>query len=381
MRKDSVGKKVFIESSILWIKLVRDRRWSRRQKHELLSVFGSPKLVYQASLEEQKKAVSGRLKYELDIFDADDLDRMVEQDLCWLKKEDANFITYHDAHYPRLLKQIDDPPLALFTLGDISYLNHPQIAIVGSRRPTPVGSKVARQFAQELSNLGIVITSGMALGVDGLGHDGALEQGNPTIAVMGCGLDVIYPARHKRMFDQIRNNGLLVSEYPLGVKPSKYTFPERNRIVSGLSIGVVIIEAAIRSGTLITARLAMEQNREVMVLPGAAVSAQYQGSHVLIRDGAALVTNVEEILFVVKEQLANLNFNSIVGEQSSSKSERMFKSEGHPLLSFIGAESVSMETLIMNSQLTAAEVSSMLLVLELEGKVAMGDDGGYVNIG
>ena len=128
------------------------------------------------------------------------------------------------------------------------------------------------------------------------------------------------------MFDQIRNNGLLVSEYPLGVKPSKYTFPERNRIVSGLSIGVVIIEAAIRSGTLITARLAMEQNREVMVLPGAAVSAQYQGSHALIRDGAALVTNVEEILFVVKEQLANLNFNSIVGEQPSSKSERMFKS-------------------------------------------------------
>ena len=171
---------------------------------------------------------------------------------------------------------------------------------------------------------------------------------------MGCGLDVIYPARHKRMFDRIKNNGLLVSEYPLGVKPSKYTFPERNRIVSGLSIGVVIIEAAIRSGTLITARLAMEQNREVMVLPGAAVSAQYQGSHGLIQDGAALVTSVEEILFVVKDQLASLNFNGVVEERPSSNNERVIKTENHPLLSFIGAQSVSMEMLIMNSQLTAA---------------------------
>jgi len=295
-----------------WLTLIRDCRWSRRQKHELIRRFGTPQAIYQASIETLYSGVSGRVKPGFTKFNVQALMPKVTQDLSWIEAHGASLITYGDSNYPVLLRQIDDPPLALFALGDTSLLCEPQIAIVGSRRPTPIGAKVARQVSQELSTLGIVITSGMALGVDGLAHQGALDQGNPTIAVMGCGLDTVYPSRHKKMFEQIQSIGLLVSEYPLGVKPNKYTFPERNRIVSGLSIGTVIVEAAKKSGTLITARLAMEQNREVMVLPGSSLSHQYQGSHQLIKNGAALITSTDEILFILKGQLKRINLKKEV---------------------------------------------------------------------
>ena len=246
-----------------------------------------------------------------------------------------------------------------------------------------MGSKIANQLAVELSDLGVVITSGMALGIDGLAHQGALDSGNATVAVMGCGLDIVYPARNKMLFEKIQNQGVLVSEYPAGTKPSRYSFPERNRIVSGLSMGAIIVEAAEKSGTLITARLAMEQNRDVMVLPGSALSHQYRGSHQLIKNGAALIASTEDVLFVLRDQLerASLRVGGCddVGAVKSNKSID-FSCEEQRLMSLMGAESVSVETLIIESGLTPANVSSMLLVLELEGKVAMSDDGGYISI-
>lgn len=370
---------------IAWLTLIRDCRWSRRQKHELIRRFGTPQAIYQASIETLYSGVSGRVKPGFTKFNVQALMPKVTQDLSWIEAHGASLITYGDSNYPVLLRQIDDPPLALFALGDTSLLCEPQIAIVGSRRPTPIGAKVARQVSQELSTLGIVITSGMALGVDGLAHQGALDQGNPTIAVMGCGLDTVYPSRHKKMFEQIQSIGLLVSEYPLGVKPNKYTFPERNRIVSGLSIGTVIVEAAKKSGTLITARLAMEQNREVMVLPGSSLSHQYQGSHQLIKNGAALITSTDEILFILKGQLKRINLKKEVLDTRADDSCKLTNftasADESSLMALIGAESISVETLILSSGLTPAEVSSMLLILELEGRVAMSDDGGYINIG
>ena len=380
-----------------WLRLIRDRRWSRRQKHQLLKAFQTPNNIYQASCDDYAGVITG--KKQKGVFDAVQFDENVlQQDYSWLEREGAACITYNSPLYPEQLRQIADPPLALFVLGNVSLLHEPQIAIVGSRRPTPIGSKLARQLAKDLSELGIVITSGLALGVDGLSHMGALDKSNPTIAVMGCGLDTVYPARHRELFDRVRQHGLLVSEYPVGVKPSKYTFPERNRIVSGLSIGVLIIEAAIRSGTMITARLAVEQNRELMVLPGSALSSQYEGSHSLLRDGAALVANSKDILFAIKNQLSLYdlkNDNENVKEReeiegrvlSSDESLDVTRDkvgqgiESDSLLGFIGAEPVSVEELIMSSGLTPAKVSSMLLMLELEGRVAISDDGGYSNIG
>jgi len=376
---------ISVEGSELlaWLMLMRDCRWNRRQKRELISAFESVEAIYQAPANSLHNVVSGRKKTKVAAFNIGLLMSQASKDLNWVDSNNASLVPYTYSSYSKLLAQVDDPPLALFAMGDISLLNEPLVGIVGSRRPTPIGAKVTRQISQELSELGIVIVSGMALGVDGLAHQGALDRDSATVAVMGCGLDVVYPSSHKRLFEEIQFSGLLISEYPPGMRPSKYTFPERNRIVSGLSMGVVIIEAAEKSGTLITSRLAMEQNREVMVLPGSALSSQYRGSHQLIKNGAALVTASDDVLFILKNQLEKLNLNKEIGSIScvnNDLGERNVCADERALMTLIGAEPVSVESLILSSGLTAAEVSSMLLMLELKDQVAISDDGGYVNI-
>jgi len=414
MEKDSIKKsegytlssnekKIFDRAiTRVWLHFVRDRRWSRKQKHQLLSTFGTPDRIFSSSHIERAEVIKGRSRdSSLNKFSVDE--RLIESDLSWLEHAGVHLIVFGSEEYPDRLSQIPDPPLALFAWGNISLLSEPQVAIVGSRRPTPVGSKVSRQLAQELSVLGLVITSGMALGVDGLSHQGALDASGSTIAVMGCGLDTIYPFKNKYLFENIKENGLLVSEYPVGFKPSKYTFPERNRIVSGLSLGVIVVEAAEKSGTMITARLSVEQDRELMVVPGSAVSAQYKGSHRLIREGAALVGSSKDVLFVLGQQLSDLlkthrdcslvkdqvepggvlrnQFQSVnnceINEAFESKNN---ESKEASLLDFIGSEPISMEMLIINSGLTPAEVSSIVLMLELEDKITMTDDGNYINM-
>ena len=368
-----------------WLMFIRDRRWSRRQKRELLMYFDSVKTVYDHSGEQLKKVVSGRVRGGFEHFDQKALSSVVDKEFDWMMRHHVSLITYGSSCYPSLLNEIDDPPLALFAMGNISLLSEPQVAIVGSRRPTPIGAKIARQISNQLTGLGIIITSGMALGVDGLAHEGALDGASATIAVMGCGLDQIYPARHRNLFGRIHSSGLILSEYSIGVKPSKFTFPERNRIVSGLSLGVVIIEAAQKSGTLITARLAMEQNREVMVLPGSALSQQYEGSHELIKNGAALITSRDDILFVLKDTLGNIgvsedNLYDSTQEKDSKSIEPVQSEEEIKLMQLIGAEPVSVEELIVSSGLPPAQVSSIILTLELDEKVAMMEDGGYISI-
>jgi DNA processing protein len=303
----------------------------------------------------------------------------IEEDLQWLSSPHNYLIVINDPLYPPALLQLPDPPLALFAAGDVSLLNQPQIAIVGSRRPTPVGAKIVRQISSDLASLGITITSGMALGIDGLAHQAALDVGGNTVAVMGCGLDIIYPARNSCLHQSIVTGGLIVSEFPLGVTPSKYTFPMRNRIVSGLSLGVVIVEAARSSGTLITAGFASEQNREVMVVPGSSVSRQYDGSHELIKSGAALVTSSEDVLHCLAKPLRDsLDADSCEALILSKRQDS--KPLNHPLLEYIGVESTSMDAIILGSGLTTAKVSSILIELELTGVIAVAQDGGYVNL-
>jgi DNA processing protein len=357
-----------------WCRLIRDRRWSQAQKRQLIDGFGCPFLALNAPLEQVRTVISGRQQNKSSLID----ESMLEADQYWLSCDHHHLVSLSDPEYPALLRELCDPPLALFAIGNIGLLGQPQVAMVGSRKPTPVGEKVARTISGELANLGIVVTSGMALGIDGAAHRGALNVGGPSIAVLGNGLDTIYPARHKALFDKLSTDGLIVSEYPLGVRPDRYTFPQRNRIVSGLSYGVVIVEAAERSGTLITARLAIEQNRDVMVVPGSALSAQYKGSHYLLQQGAALVSSSSDVLNCLSAPLSRIIEAKTTGPFSEPADQPSVLQQR--LLEHISTESTSVDDIILSSQLTSAEVSSMLLELELIGAVAISNDGGYVNL-
>lgn len=223
--------------------------------------------------------------------------KKVEQSLYWAQQPDNHIITIKDPSYPVLLKEIPNPPILLFVSGDLQLLQAPQIAIVGSRNPTTSGLTTATIFAQELAQAGLVITSGFAVGIDAAGHKGAIAAAQKTIAVMGTGLQQLYPAQHKNLAQEILDaGGVLLAEFPLASKGKAWHFPLRNRIISGLSIGTLVIEAAIRSGSLITARLASEQGREVFAVPGSIYNPVAHGCHYLLSQGAKLVTQSVDVL-------------------------------------------------------------------------------------
>ncbi len=219
-----------------------------------------------------------------------------EDQLAWLGRSGATVLTCQDPEFPARLLQIHDPPLLLFCRGRLELLSLPAVAVVGSRAATGYGERVARELGRELANHGIVVLSGMALGIDGAAHRGALDSSGLTTGVLGCGIDVIYPRQHETLFAEVGRRGLLVSEYGPGIGPARFRFPARNRIVSGLSLGVVVVEAGSRSGALITARMALEQGREVFAVPGRVDSFRSRGTHELLRQGATLVSSVDDIL-------------------------------------------------------------------------------------
>lgn len=357
-----------------WCILVRDRRWSLRQKHRLLEHFKTPDDIRSAPVQEVLACLKSKPLSRSDQFS----NESIKADLSWLDQDEHHLIHIDDVRYPQALKQLPDAPIALFAKGDVSLLNNPQVAIVGSRRPTPVGVKVADEIAGQLAGAGICVTSGMALGIDGIAHVGALNAGGASTAVLGSGLDLVTPIRHQKLFERLSRCGLIISEYPLGYPASRYTFPERNRIVSGLSLGVIIVEAAQRSGTLITARLATEQNRELMVVPGSAMSAQYAGSHALIQQGAALVCNAQDVLHCLADQLGH--WCQVAEAQQVATPKESLSHEEQSLLGVIGGESTRVDDIIFASGLTAAKVSSMLITLEVKGVVAACGDGGYINL-
>lgn len=301
----------------------------------------------------------------------------ISTDLEWLKADESRHIlTLHDRRYPELLRQISDPPPLLFVIGDPDLLQQPQLAIVGSRNPSIDGRENALTFARELVGQGLVITSGLALGIDAAAHQGALAGSGPTIAVTGTGLDRVYPARHRALAREIIVGGVLVSEFPIGTPALAENFPRRNRIISGLSLGTLVVEAAPQSGSLITARLAAEQGREVFAIPGSIHNPLARGCHQLIRQGAKLVESVTDIL----EEIHISRVSPASHQADISQPTPNLDDNSLILWSNLGNTPASVDTLVARTQLTTEEVSSILLLMELEGWVTSAPGGMYLRV-
>jgi DNA protecting protein DprA len=282
---------------------------------------------------------------------------------------------WNDEDYPTLLKEMPDPPPVLFIRGDRNLLDSLQVAMVGTRNPSPMAMKTARAFAKSFADFGLTVTSGLALGVDQAAHKGALDSTGKTIAVAATGLDRVYPASHKALAEEIIKTGALVSEFPIGTQPKPGYFPRRNRIISGLSLGVLVVEAAIKSGTLVTAKHAVEQGREVFAIPGSIHNPLAKGCHHLIRQGAKLVETADDVL----EELGHLSRAAVSEESEQNKaitdSDLSIEGDYAALLDKMGFDPTSVDELIAETHFTAEEISSMLLVMELEGLVSSAPGG------
>ena len=283
----------------------------------------------------------------------------------WLEAKDHFRIS--DKDLPPLLGQLGDAPDALYVAGNPDVLHLPAIAVVGSRNPTRGGLETAFQFSRHLAQAGFCIVSGLAQGIDSAAHRGALEAGAPTVAVLGHGLDQVYPASNRALAEDIFSSGAVISEYPLGTPPLRAHFPQRNRLISGLCLGTLVVEAAKRSGSLITARLAGDQGREVFAIPGSIHNPMSRGCHQLIRQGARLVESLEDLL----NELAPLVGHVMQNHSDDTRSATTQTHDGDylKLLDALGFDPQNPDELAKKSGLTIGEVSSMLLILELEGDV------------
>jgi len=293
--------------------------------------------------------------------------KKIEEDYKWLEHESHHILTWDSEQYPSLLREIYDPPFLLYAKGQLSCLNHPSISIVGTRNPSISGSENAYFFSKILAGRNINIVSGLALGIDAQAHKGCLAAKGSTIAVLATGMDCIYPKRHSTLARQIIEKGLILSEFPLKIPPIARHFPRRNRIISGLTSSTLVIEAACKSGSLITARYAMEQNRDVLAIPGSIHNPQSQGCHYLIQQGARLVTTVNDVLDEMNLEGTNIE-KKINDSTLASGYEKLVKC--------IGFETTSVDQIIMRSGMDVSEVSCALTDLEVQG-IIKAVPGGY----
>jgi DNA processing protein len=298
-------------------------------------------------------------------------------DLRWVKASGAALISCLDPTYPSLLTHTAGAPPVLYVLGSVAALGSPQLAMVGSRNPTAAGRRNARDFAASLARTGLTITSGLAVGVDAASHEGALDVGGTTIAVLGTGLDAVYPVGNTALAARIRARGALVSEFPPRTAPAARNFPRRNRIISGLSCGTLVVEATCRSGSLITARFAAEQGREVFAIPGSIHSPQSRGCHKLIREGAKLVEDLADVLSELQIPLSEQRVRSSIRPRPGMMP---LDKEYEMLLDALGFEPATLDELIGRTGLSSESVASMLLILELDGCVAALPGGRYDRI-
>ncbi|MDF1654090.1 MAG: DNA-processing protein DprA [Coxiellaceae bacterium] len=298
----------------------------------------------------------------------------------WLLQAGHHLLSCDDVNYPPLLKEIYRPPLTLYICGQLSLLQSPQVAIVGSRNPSHAGRANAYRFSHQLANLGYTITSGLAMGIDAEAHKAAIDQQAPTIAVLGCGIDQVYPRRNQRLYQQIPTIGALVSEYPLGTAPQAKLFPQRNRLISGLSFGVLVVEAAERSGSLITARLALEQGREVFAVPGALANPMTRGCHKLIKQGAKLVECTEDIVVELPAiELCKRRVSTTDCKKSIQNNNSGLDAHCRLLLECLQSEAVSKEQLLYYSKLSPKQITQSLVKLELQGKIKH-ENGRYYRV-
>lgn len=300
----------------------------------------------------------------------------VERDLTWAEGADHHILLRADPRYPVLLNEIASAPPLLFVRGSVSVLSQPQMAFVGSRHPTIYGKKAAFDFASALAAAGLVITSGLALGIDAASHEGALAQQGQSIAVLGNGLDTVYPKRHYALASRLATQGAVISEFPIGSPPLRENFPRRNRLISGLSHGVFVVESTLKSGSLITASYALEQGREIFTLPGSMHSPLSKGCHYLIRQGAKCVDAVEHIL---EELTVPLRAQSVAPPFQPQTTKEKSSSEFDQLLVYVNEVCTSIDEIVDQTGLTASKVSPMLLALELAGKIGS-VPGGYIRL-
>ncbi len=312
------------------------------------------------------------------------LDRdAVGRDRRWLATAGARVLHLGHPDYPPLLAAVDDPPAVLFVRGEVAALAMPQVAVVGSRNPTPPGREHAADFARCLTELSLSVTSGLAVGIDAAAHAGALAAGGVTVAVTGNGLDRVYPAVNANLAEAVCARGALVSEFPPGAPPRAEHFPRRNRVISGLSLGVLVVEATLKSGSLITARLAGDQGREVFALPGSIDNPLSRGCHRLIRDGAKLTESVADIVSEIAPMLLCTHESDYVPrtrDERENDCPGVNSTLNRTLLRALGHDPASVDTLIDRTGLTAEEVSSILLALEMQGYVSSLPGGLYSRV-
>jgi DNA processing protein len=329
---------------------------------ELLGAFGQPQEVLEAPASSLAQvagtAVAQRLK-ESDAARGAEVDAA----LAWVDQPNNAILTLADALYPQALLQAPHPPALLYAKGDLQLLARPAVAIVGSRNATAQGLANAEQFARSLSNAGITIISGLALGIDGAAHRGALDGAGSTIAITGTGQDIVYPSKHRDLAHEIARRGLILSEFALGTKPLSGHFPRRNRLIAGLARGVLVVEAATQSGSLITARLAGDLGREVLAIPGSIHSPQSRGCHLLIKQGAKLVESAQDVI-------EELRMDAAASLTQTPRTASALEQELAALLDALGYEPTDLDLLAMRTGLPTQDLLAKLTALELEGGVA-----------
>ena len=359
-----------------WLRLTLTPGVGNDTARKLLAAFGSAEAVFEQSQMALRQLGSDKLVSAI-IIEPLKLPELLQVTVDWLAGGDDRIVApIGSHHYPATLLDIEDPPLVLYMQG--SQLNRVQtapnlivnnLAIVGSRNPTPQGEANARQFAKAFAEQGLCIVSGLALGVDGAAHDGALLGGGQTIAVVGTGLDRVYPKKHLALAHRIVANGLIISEFPIGTPPLNANFPKRNRIISGLSVGTLVVEAALKSGSLITARLASEQGKDVFAIPGSIHSPLSRGCHYLIKQGAKLVETAQDVMEELKIPLSRVTPPPNEDEETPAGFTSFMSGGDTSFLSALGYDIVGLDALQARTGLPTPELQAKLLELELDGFV------------
>lgn len=350
-----------------WLRLLVTPGVGRALSRRMLAAYGSASAMFRGSTATRRELAGAAAAFALAKAPQQWPD-LVRASLDWLAADRARrIVTLGDPDYPDDLLNTSDPPLLLYLQGRVELLKGPGVAIVGSRSPTAQGRDNAHAFAAELGRSGLVVVSGLARGIDGAAHEGALSVAAGTVAVVGTGLDSVYPLSHRKLADRIATQGLMVSEFPLGTPPLQQNFPMRNRVIAGISRATLVVEAAIRSGSLSTARMAAEAGREVMAVPGSIHSPQSRGCHALIRQGAKLVETAADVL----EELHRPDFAAGSGAEGDSPSS------DDPVLVAMGHDPVTLDAMLDRTGMAIADLQVRLMTLELEGQAARLPGGLY----
>jgi DNA processing protein len=363
---------------LAWVSLGRAPELTLPALSAALELLGSPSAVVGASPAEQRRAA---MSPAAAAFLSSPASRPGAAERRWLAEPHHELVPFTDPRYPALLRTLPDGPLVLYVSGRVDALANPQLAVVGSRNPSPQGREIAADFAERLSERGLAITSGLAEGIDACAHRGALRAEGITLGVLGTGIDRVYPRAHEQLCRDIQRQGAIITEFPLGTPPRRSNFPRRNRLIAGLTLGTLVVEAARRSGSLITARLANHYGREVFAVPGSIRNPYAQGCHELIKAGAKLVDDIDDIL-------RELNFSAFFandleappGGANTARPAPAMDKDHKILLDALGFDLVDLDLLVVRTGFKPEAVSSMMLILELEGHVQAAPGGRYSRV-